>query len=330
MCNYLRSVAVVGSGIAGLTAGNLLARSGLEVLLFDKARGPGGRVASKRVERDTVDMGAQYFTVRNEHFRQFLAEMAGGSIDVWEGRLSHENGDGGFEPFPQESRWVAVPRMSSLARALAGPLDVRSATPVRAARPASNGWFLEMDSMTCGPFDGLVVTTPPEQARALLPGLASELDGFSMDPCWAVAARFSEPVETGFDGASLKDSILDWVARNTSKPGRKGRSPGEWWILHATPSWSREQLETAPDDVARLLVERFRQRFHIQSADVQRLAHRWRYARPAPDSPTPGCLSLYKRKLGFCGDWLQGGRVEGAFASADSLVSRWRDSGLIP
>ena len=297
--------------------------------LFEKARGPGGRIASKRLDNAFVDMGAQYFTVRNERFRQFLSETAGNSVAVWDARLRYETEAGEFEPFPQDTRWVAIPRMSALARALAEPLDVRSGVPVRAAERADNGWFLETDSGAEGPYAALVVTLPPEQARMLLPGQAPQLNDFSMNPCWAVAACFTQSLETGFDGASLRDKALGWVARNTSKPGRAAADSGEWWILHAPPDWSCEQLETAPDDVARLLVGRFRERFGIQDDAAHWLAHRWRYARPAPNCPAPGCLSLTEQRLGFCGDWLWGGRVEGAFASADKLVSCWRDAGLI-
>ena len=59
-------IAIVGTGMAGLSCATRLAALGHEVALFDKGRGPGGRMATRRVEADGTllrfDHGAQYFT----------------------------------------------------------------------------------------------------------------------------------------------------------------------------------------------------------------------------------------------------------------------------
>jgi len=120
-CSPIRSIAVIGSGISGLTVCNLAREAGLEPVLFEKARGPGGRISSKRLSGDALDMGAQYFTVRNADFRRFLKRYAQDAVAPWAGRLLHENAHGELEPFPGDTRWVGVPRMS----ALPGPLQHR-------------------------------------------------------------------------------------------------------------------------------------------------------------------------------------------------------------
>ena len=327
----IRSIAIIGSGISGLTVGNLVREAGLEPVLFDKARGPGGRISSKRLSGDSVDMGAQYFTVRNPYFRRFLDRYARTAIQPWPGRFLHENAEGGMEPFPEEARWVGVPRMSALSRALAQPLVIESATPVRRAWQREGQWFLDSDRGEHGPYDALVAAIPPAQAWALLPSVAEVgplLDRFTMAPCWAVAARFDRDPGLDFEGASLKDEALDWVARNSSKPERN--SDGSWWVLHATPAWSSDNLELAPDAVARELIAAFRARFALQAEPVEWVAHCWRYARPAPGGEQPGSLALDAHRLGFCGDWLAGGRVEGAFTSGLSLVRHWSGLGLLP
>src|SRR5690554_7172133 len=72
----IRSVAVIGSGLAGLTASILLGQLGHSVTVFEKSRGPGGRMASKRVGSGSADVGAQYFTARNPEFLSFLQRWA--------------------------------------------------------------------------------------------------------------------------------------------------------------------------------------------------------------------------------------------------------------
>ena len=57
-------IAIIGTGIAGLSAAQALIAAGQNVELFDKSRGSGGRMASKRTDAGSVDLGAQYFTAR--------------------------------------------------------------------------------------------------------------------------------------------------------------------------------------------------------------------------------------------------------------------------
>jgi len=68
-------VAIIGAGMTGASAASQLRAAGAEVVVFDKARGPGGRMTSKRLVSDntalaqsSLDLGAQYFTVRHPRF----------------------------------------------------------------------------------------------------------------------------------------------------------------------------------------------------------------------------------------------------------------------
>jgi hypothetical protein len=58
-------VAIVGAGIAGLTAGRALAAAGAAVELFDKRRGRGGHVSTRRRENGAFDHGARRFSARS-------------------------------------------------------------------------------------------------------------------------------------------------------------------------------------------------------------------------------------------------------------------------
>ena len=55
-------VAIIGAGIAGLTAARELVERGAQVKVFEKARGLGGRLSTKRLVWGKLDIGAQYFT----------------------------------------------------------------------------------------------------------------------------------------------------------------------------------------------------------------------------------------------------------------------------
>jgi renalase len=66
-------IVIIGGGMAGLSAATALAKTGASVTVLDKGRGPGGRMAARRVEiggeQVSFDHGAQYLTARDPAFR---------------------------------------------------------------------------------------------------------------------------------------------------------------------------------------------------------------------------------------------------------------------
>ena len=78
------SIAVIGAGISGLTAAQTLSDAGIDVTVFEKSRGVGGRTANRRSEYGSFDHGAQYFTVKDKRFRNFTEDLVSkGVIASW-------------------------------------------------------------------------------------------------------------------------------------------------------------------------------------------------------------------------------------------------------
>lgn len=322
----IRSVAVIGSGLAGLTSALLLQQKGLEVTVFEKSRGPGGRLAAKRVAGGSADIGAQFFTIRNPAFRKFLDQNAGPEAYApWQGRFGYQKASGHWDSFPDEERYVGVPRMTAISRALSANINLVAETRINRLAGGSAGWTLASTSgESSGPFDAVVITAPPAQARDLLadsnlPQLAAELDEpvRHVQPCWAVAAYFSESPFEHYDGMRVHSDILSWTANNSSKPGRGGT--GQWWVLHATPEWSHANVDTPAEEVASEMVREFQAVTGAQASPEDLVTHRWLYAKSS-DPASPGFRWLQDDRIGLAGDWLDGGRVEGAFNSASALV----------
>ncbi|WP_297794234.1 FAD-dependent oxidoreductase [uncultured Marinobacter sp.] len=323
----IRRVAVVGSGLAGLSAAILLKQQSYSVAVFEKSRGPGGRLAAKRVAGGSVDIGAQYFTIRNPEFRAFLEKNAGNEcFGPWNGRLGFQQPDGGWQPFPEEARHVGIPRMTAISRALASNIDLQAEVRIDTMARKDNEWFLTDTSSQChGPFDQVIVTAPPAQARDLLANsqladLAATLDApvSAIQPCWALAVHFETAAEMKFEGMRPHSGVLSWIANNSSKPGRQ--APGQWWVLHATSQWSAEQVETPADEVTDAMLDAFREVTGCTAKPDETVAHRWLYAR-SEGGTHPDCLWFPAEGIGLAGDWLSGGRVEGAFDSARALVT---------
>ena len=140
-----------------------------------------------------------------------------------------------------------------------------------------------------------------------------------MTPCWAVLLAFAKPLDLSFDGVFIQDADIAWAARNSSKPGRQ---TNECWVLHATAAWSMAHLALTPEEVIPLLMRSFSAATGLNLPDpIISMAHRWRYAQ-AQNPLTAGCLWDHQSRIGICGDWCQGSRIEGAFLSGTAMAGR--------
>lgn len=319
----LRRVAVVGAGMAGLACAGALHGAGLEVAVFDKGRRAGGRLASRQMDGMAFDHGASWADARGPEFGSVLDGMArAGAIAPW--------------PAAGPGRWAGVPGMSALAR----HMESQGAGTVHVMRHVAHldregqGWMVRhLDAATArpglvtreggrcaGPFDAVLLALPAPQAAALLHGVphpfADEADRAGMAPCWTLMLTFAEP--GGSVSLLLPGGALAWVARDSSRPGRKAAP--ECWVAHAGADWSRTHLEDDAATVQAALLREFEAATGIRQAPAYAAVHRWRYA--LADAPL-GVPALWDADagLGVCGDWCLGVRVEDAFASGRALAA---------
>lgn len=321
-------VGIIGAGLSGLMAGRILQDRGVSVTLMDKARRPGGRANTREHGRFRFDHGAQFFTVRDPDIRGFLQTwMDEGVVAEWTGSLVRIN-NGRVEEAKDAVRYVGVPGMVSLASRLAEELDVRVNTRVEELRSEDAGWtLLASNRKEIDRFDTVLVAVPAPQAVDILspaPELRTRIAEVEMAPCWAGMYVFPQPLALGFDGAFLSGGALSWIARDSSKPRRPG---DEAWVLHAGPEWSRENLAMDRDEAAKALLREFQQAFgSVPDPGFQR-AHRWAFA--LASDPTPyGAFFHVERRIGACGDWCVGGRIEGALLSGMAAANQILASGV--
>ena len=330
------SVAVIGAGIAGLIAARTLSDHGWPVTVFEKSRGVGGRMSTRRADAElTFDHGAQYFTARDDRFRRY--------VDSWQQQ-------GWVAPWPESAeqivtlrggtmikvgestaptRYVGVPGMTAIAQHLARGLNVRLQTRIEQVRDTATG-ELELvgeESQVLGSFERVVLALPAPQAALLLDpqsDLARQLAAIPLQPCWATMAHFSRRWDVAWWGAFLHDCNLSWVSRNNTKPGRTRH--GESIVIHATPDWTEKHWDTPPAEVAdKMLAELWRASGLTPQTPDTIQAHRWRYAIPTTPR-TDGALPNTDGRLVACGDWCSGARVEGAFLSGQAAAGRLLNS----
>ncbi len=327
------TVAVIGAGLAGLACASALAAAGAAVSVFDKGRGPGGRLSTRRVDGPDgpwrFDHGGQYLSVRDTGFRAVVDRLAAaGAMARWDARIVKIGAGGTVTDSPAE-RFVGTPGMNALVKALADALPAPPRWSLRVLPPErdGDGWRLRDEAgAPLGRFDAVTIAAPAPQAADLLaaaPDLAARAAGARMAACWAGMVVFERPLETGWDAAFVAPEapggdVLGWAARDASKPGRPA---AEAWVLHGSPAWSDAEVELAPEDAAARLLAAFRTLTGADGAPRYLAAHRWRYALPAAPLEV-GSLWDAPARIGACGDWCVAARAEAAFVSGEHLARR--------
>jgi renalase len=293
-------VAVIGAGLTGLTTARRLADAGCTVVVFDKSRGLGGRLATRRTELGPIDHGAPGVP-------QELAAVLGGH--VWT--------DG-----PPGSRCTGRPGASALVRPLAEGLDIRHETEIARLERVAGGWQLaDSDGAGPGMFDGVILAVPAPQAVALLatvPDMAAGLSGVTMAPVWTLLLGFEEPT-----GLAQKTVALPLAAGLAipmlAKPGQSG---AERWTVHAAPEWSAKWLELDKAEAAGRLLAMFSAATGLPMQPAYIQGHRWRYARTARPLGAP-CAVNADGTLMAGGDWTLGPLASHAVTSGDAMAARW-------
>ncbi|TCK09582.1 NAD(P)/FAD-dependent oxidoreductase [Marinobacterium mangrovicola] len=310
-------VAIIGSGIAGMRLGELLSGAGVEVVVFEKSRGTGGRLASTRLGQGSADLGTALIEPGSSAFESWL--QAQGAKE-WAPVIA----DFALRSQGIHQGWVGYPRSSSLTRNLTGSVELRTEVRVGVVWPDRDGVLLrDSEGEPLGYFDAVVVTTPAPQAAPLLDAVQrfrQRAEKVEMHPVWSLLLSLpTRPSRLeGVDWVEGEHPLLQRVVRDSSKPGREGEN----WVIQASQQWSLEHRDEEPSWVAEQLTEAFAELGGERIQPVFSRVHRWAYARAAVSSGQE--LSLWDEHLGIgaCGDWLSGGDVEGAWRSANELAAR--------
>lgn len=301
-------VLVVGAGIAGAAAAQTLTRVGVDVEICDKSRGAGGRMSTRRSPTGRFDHGAQSFTARDPRFvRQLRLWEAAGAVAPWTGALGHF--DGALKAHPEaEARWVATPSMNALPKCLLQGLTLHTQARIRAVVREGAQWRVESGDGELGLYDRVLLTVPAPQALEILGAdhpFAPDLQTVRYAPCWA--GMLTGEAGLNWAGILCSQGPLAWAGRQDGLPGR---SPGERWVLHATPTWSSEHLEADKEWVAQALAQAFAD---LGGGNGHTLVvHRWRYSLVTQPM---GQDHLHHQGLLYAGDGCLGGRIEAAWRS---------------
>jgi renalase len=326
-------VLVVGAGVSGLSCARTLAAAGRSAPIMDRARGVGGRCATRRVDEHPMDFGVSFLHGRDPEFLSALDAVHATALPGWPRDVNGTGRPCQPDAFaPGERRVAFAEGVTAFPKHLASGLEVWLGTRAvaLATRPGAVGVRLEdgtaveartvVLAMAAEQIQGLLATLPGEPeveaARAVLALSASE-------PCLAVMALYPETVAAPAWQLALPERSR--VLQLASNESSKRRIPGAAVVYQAHPAWSREHA--ADPGWPQALLEEAARLFGPWAAAPRRVeSHRWEQARNglAAELAAPMLLSLGGGgRLGLCGDRFgRGGGVEGAFLSGGRLARR--------
>jgi predicted NAD/FAD-dependent oxidoreductase len=311
-------VTVIGAGMSGLIAARDLAAANHDVVVLDKGRGVGGRMATRRIGNATIDHGAQFFTVRSNEFERDIIDWLRHDVVVEWCR--------GFDAVPDGyPRYAGRGGMTALAKHLAQGLDVRTSSMAFAVRANGAEWEVQLDDGSIITSDAVVATCPVPQSYSLLMTtdirLPRDLLASDYERTLAVLVELDRPSQLRHHGVAPRDhSVFSMVVDNQLK----GISQVPALTMHTNAAWSLARWDDPHEVTLAALIAQaapFIGNAEVLNAQLKR----WRFATPTAIWPEP-CWIGGNGTIVVAGDAFAGPKIEGAYrsgrAAAQHLLSR--------
>jgi len=229
------TVAVVGAGLAGLSAGWELNHAGADVVVLDAGRQPGGMIVTERRDGFIVEGGPDGFLAAEPDIQELAREVGIGErlVDqvargatVWTGRRLEPLAVGrAAEVLGIQGRWDvgaqhAAPLHGGFTTFTTGMADVvealvtclgprlRTTQGVTAVAPSARGWRLSFTGGSSLDAEGVILAVPAWVAARLLAGLgvsaARSLDTVVYAPSVTVSLAYrADQVPQTLEGAGF-------------------------------------------------------------------------------------------------------------------------------
>jgi renalase len=341
-------VAVIGAGLAGLTCAQELRQAGYSVVVIEKSRGVGGRVATRRLEGTVADHGVRYLHAQGPHSQQLitnLCAMAHKTLQLWTDRV-YEWDQNGLSAVPQ-SCYIAPGGMNGVGKSLAEGLEIWLNRRVENLTPLAKNWLLRLEAMnnveTTTPLElnakVVVMAIPAPQASILLNTIAgisgeflAQVDGVKYDPCITVMAGYPSHYQQDLEQLNPSWSAigfpqhpdLGWVGIDSSK---RENPKQPVFVVQSSAKFAEKYLETTElqpvgeellNSAAQILLPWLKSPQWLQ-------IHRWRYAFCRNFLSVPSLITINPLPLICAGDWCGGDNIEGASRSGKSAVNQVKE-----
>lgn len=336
-------IAIVGAGLAGLTAGRLLARKGHEVIILEKSRGFGGRLSTRYAGDDLsikLDHGSPFIASGGDQFNAFISELSEkGVLKPWTDSFAFHNDEGFFETHPSREKsmvYVAPEGMNSVGRYMSRWVDVRTSKHVSGITMVAPGartkrpWILNMSDSSVLEADALILAVPAIQASGLLQTAQDETPVRALhavtstvkyDNLFTLMVSYAEQAQPDWKGLYCQNDVLSFISNENSK-----RDNGHLTLVaHAGKAFSYENRDTDPVLVKQKMIQALSAILGTWAGvPTWSQLHFWRYAHPVNRLQVPYLESTQSQApLAVIGDFFVGNDAEASYVSGLTLANDW-------
>ncbi len=336
-------VAIIGAGLAGLTCAQQLHQAGYSVVVVEKSRGVGGRVATRRLHDTRADHGVRYLESQGKLVQQLIEILLQRNIlQTWTTTTYEldpakpESGVGSeLHPSPVNC-YVAPAGMTAVAKVLATGLDIWLNRRIQAMVPTEKqAWQLTLEPTDEQPSElmakAVIVAIPAPQALMILEPLAAmglpsvfldSLRSVEFDPCLSAIALYPAARQQDLEQlnpawksvTSTHDPDLAWIGLDSSK---RLDTLMPIFVLQSTAEFASRYLDaTDLKPAGHQMLSRAAQLLIPWLDTPESLqVHRWRYAFPRRSLPMDYLAATTPLPVICCGDWCGGNRIESALHS---------------
>ena len=311
-------IAIIGAGISAITIAQNL-KDIADVSLFEKSQGVGGRMALRRFGPYEFDHGAQFFTIKSENFKNFIAPLIKKNVvQQWDARFAEFKNNKILRRVTWDSEYphyVGAPGMNAIPKHLSKGLNIKLNVKVnKIIKNTANDWELFDNNLnTLGEYDWVISTAPAIQSAEILPECFKHRNNLlnkKMVGCFSLMLGFTKALPLLWDAALISDANISWVSINSSKPDR---AKSFSMLVHSTNAWAEKHLADDYQNVISYLTKETSRIIGHDTSQADHIdIHAWRYANIGKQTK-PNLLIDYENRLASCGDWLIQGRVESAF-----------------
>jgi renalase len=328
-------IAVIGAGVAGLTCARKLQQAGRQVVVFDKSRGLGGRLATRRLAGTHADHGVCYLQPKGIAFSRLIDELVNEQIlRVWTQGIYRLSADGILQPPAKFAPCYAAPSgATAIARYLGQNLEIINSQAITAISPISNGWQLNSADAQWNA-EQVVIAVPPAQALAIA-GMVTDTHCFEQmslvnftTSITAIAVfpknQQATAAQLPWQGIqSIDHPMLGWIGLDSSKQLEPLQPV---LVVQSSAAFAVEYFDATDLEVIgqQLLASVAPFAMGLNSPEILQV-HRWGYAFAQNPLPDLFLTAQLEAPLYFCGDWCGGNRVESAFLSGCAVAEKILD-----
>ena len=315
---------VIGSGISGATIANLLSKKH-SVILFDKARGPGGRASFKRINGKTgFDHGTQYISPKSKEFKRFIEILIKKKIlKVWGGKHVFLNSK--KKEDKKHLKIIGKNGNNDISKYLLKEINCNYQSELKKIYYKDKSWHLYFADGKFKSFKNIILTCPFPQLKKLSKKFIKNSflnKSIKMDAniTTMIAIKKNEISNSSY---LFEDSILGWAGNENSKKRFKSRY--DLWTLQSTFAWANKKINQNKENKkknSKIMIDKFFQLSNIKKTKIEYiLNHGWKYS----SNSKPFRIKSYwdpKKKIGVCADWFVGPRLESGWISAHDLFKK--------